>query len=366
MVYVSEHAMLSERRMNFRARKKKKKEGAWRGPRTLFCLFAAATASVLLLFLLASLGRVESSSTELVHAYGGTGSDYGECVIEHSFDQGFALVGRTTSFGAGSNDIVLTKTNNVGIELWTKTYGGTGTDYASFVMEHSPDQGFALAGHTTSFGAGGDDIIFVKTNIMGVVLWTKTYGGAGTDRASCVIEHSSDDGFILAGHTTSVGAGAEDMVLVKTNSVGVKMWTKTYGGSGHDYANSMIEYSIDQGLVFAGHKANFGNHGDYDFIVVKTNSVGLVLWTKTYGGAGAGNVDIAYCVIEHSIDNGLAITGRTASYGAGADDIMLVKTNSVGVEVWTKTYGGTWNEIAFSMIEHSLDHGFLIAGATRS
>jgi hypothetical protein len=143
---VSEHAMLSERRRKIRARKKKKKEGVWRDPRAFFCHGVAAAAFVLLLLFLAPLVQVEASSTELVHAYGSAGDDNARCVIEHSIDQGLVIAGKTNSVGAGSWDFMLVKTNPVGVELWTKTYGGSGQDRADSVMEHSIDQGFLLAG----------------------------------------------------------------------------------------------------------------------------------------------------------------------------------------------------------------------------
>jgi hypothetical protein len=165
MVYESEHAMLSElqRKISARKEKKKKEEGVWRDLCIFFCGVAAA-AIVLLLLLFAPLGRVEASGTELVHAYGGTGSEIARCVIEHSIDQGLVIAGNwqpAGSFGAGSYDIILVKTDSVGTELWSKTYGGSGDDIAYCVIEHSIDQGLVLAGETTSNGAGSNDFMLV-------------------------------------------------------------------------------------------------------------------------------------------------------------------------------------------------------------
>jgi hypothetical protein len=359
MVCVSEHPMLSELERKISARKKKKKEGAWRGPRTLFCLFATATASVLLLLFFAPLGLVEASSTELVHAYGSTGADQARCVIEHSIDKGLVLAGGTSSYGAGGGgDFMLVKTDPVGVELWTKTYGGAGFDDAYGVTEHSIDKGLVLAGSTTGFGAtGGTDIMLVKTDSVGAELWTKTYGGSGADSATSVIEHSIDTGLVVAGQTDGIWAGSTDMMLVKTNSVGLILWTKTYGGSADEEALSLIEHTIDTGLVLAGKSTSFGA-GNWDLMLMKTNSVGVVLWTKSAGLTGD---DEAYSVIEHSIDNGLVLAGYA---GAGISDFLLVKFNSVGVELWTKTYGGAGFDQTLSLIEHSIDQGLVLAGYT--
>jgi hypothetical protein len=411
MVYVSEHAMLSERRREVRARKEKKKEGAWRGPRTLFFLFAAATASVLLLLLFAPLGQVEASGTELVHAYGGATDDIGFCVIEHSIDnglvlagttdgtgtsdfsliktdsvgavlwsktyggsdidqgrsliehsldQGLLLAGRTKSYGAGSYDMMLLKTNSVGIELWTRTYGTTDNEFSMSVMEHSLDNGLMIGGLSNT--AGSFDFMLVKTNSVGIEVWTKTYGGSTTSEITyCVIEHFIDQGFLLAGYTND-GAGANDMMLMKTNSAGVVQWTKTYGGSSHDEAWSVIEHSLDQGLLLAG-RTNSHGAGSFDSLLVKTNSTGVVQWAKTYGGPSS---DEAKSVIEHSVDQGLFLAGMTSSYGAGNEDLMLVKTNSVGVVMWTMTYGQSGSEEAWFVMEHSIGNGIVCAGFTDS
>jgi hypothetical protein len=312
---------------------------------------------------------VKASSTELVHAYGGSGNDFAESVIEHSIDQGLVLAGWTTSYGAHNTDaFMLVKTDSVGVEMWTKTYGGSANGYAYSVIEHSIDNGLLMAGYSistdagfsTSTGAGGADYTLVKTDSVGLVLWTKIYGGSGDDRARSLIEHSIDNGIVMAGWTSNMGPGYYDCMLVKTNSAGEVLWTKTYGGFGLNYAFSVTDHSTDQGFVVAGNTNSFGAGGE-DFMLVKTDSVGVELWTKTYGGI---NGDYAHSVIEHSIDNGLVLAGMTKSFVVGLWDFMLVKTDSLGLALWTKTYGGSGDDIPNSVIEHSIDNGFVIAGRT--
>jgi hypothetical protein len=350
--------MLSERRREVRASKKKKEEGAWRGPRTLFCLVAAATASMLFLLFFAPLVQVEASAIEFVHAYdGGSNTDQANCVIEHSIDNGFALAGLSDS--TGTQDMMLVKTDSVGVVLWSKTYGGSGNEWAASLIEHSIDQGLVLAGKTTSFGAGGGDMMLVKTDSMGVEIWTKAIGSQEDEGAASLIEHSSDQGLLLAGYKS--GLNAADFMLVKTDSMGVEIWTKLYDGTGPEFARSVIEHS-DQGLLLAGVYSG-GSLGASACILMKTDAVGSELWTKGYGGP---NADEAYSVIEHSIDTGLVICGTATGLGAGSDDMILVKTDSAGIEVWTKTYGGTSTESARFVIEHSIDNGLVIAGSALS
>jgi hypothetical protein len=158
-----------------------------------------------------------------------------------------------------------------------------------------------------------------------------TYGGLGADTAyDCCI--TADNGMALLGHQSALGAGGFDFMLMKTDSVGVEQWTKTYGGTGHEIGRSVIEHALDNGLLMAGWTRSSGAGGtDYDYMLVKTNSVGVELWSKTYGGP---DNEYAYCVMEHSIDQGFLIVGNTGA--AGWQLMMIVKTNSVGVAQWSK------------------------------
>jgi microcompartment protein CcmK/EutM len=281
-------------------------------------------------------------------------------VIEHSIDQGLVFAGSGTSLG--TSNFVLVKTNSVGVELWTKNYGGTGrNDNALAVIEHSIDNGFVLAGETRSTGAS-KFVMLVKTDSLGVMLWAKAFGGNNQDNANSVVEHSIDQGLVAAGTTLSYGAGPWDMILIKTDSVGVELWTKTFGGINLEDGNSVIEHSLDTGFVLAGWTDSVGA-GNRDYMLVKTDSVGVEQWTKTYGGA---NDEEAFSVVEHSIDQGFVIAGWTDSVGAGNEDYMLLKTDSAGVEQWTKTYGGTSYDYAYCVVEHSVDQGLVIVGSTSS
>jgi parallel beta-helix repeat protein len=288
--------------------------------------------------------------------YGGANDDYAYSVVQAS-DGGYALAGSTDSFGAGGFDFWLVKTDSTGGMLWNKTYGGAGTDVAYSVVQAS-DGGYALAGSTDSFGAGQSDFWLVKTDSTGSMQWNKTYGGSGIDVASSVVQ-TSDGGYALAGYTTSFGAGQSDFWLVKTDSTGGMQWNKTYGGSGYDGASSVVQTS-DGGYALAGYTNSFGA-GGFDFWLVKTDSTGGMLWNKTYGGA---NDDYAYSVVQAS-DGGYALAGYTKSFGAGGYDFWLVKTDSTGGMQWNKTYGGTGTDIARSVVQTS-DGGYALAGFTNS
>jgi predicted secreted protein len=133
-----------------------------------------------------------------------------ESVIE-TVDGGYALAGRTASFGVGT-DFWLVKTDATGNHQWNKTYGGAGYDRADSILQTS-EGGYVLVGTTDSFGAGGSDVWLVQIDASGCVQCSKTYGGADSDEATCAVA-TSDGGYALVGNTWSYGSG---MWLVKAN-----------------------------------------------------------------------------------------------------------------------------------------------------
>ena len=296
-----------------------------------------------------AFGNVQWAKT-----YGGPGYDEAFSVQETS-GGGYIVAGITNSFGAGF-DILLIKTDANGNVQWAKTYGGTDNDLVYSVQQTS-DGGYILAGGTTSFGVGGGDIFLIKTDAFGNVQWAKTYGGPGYDEAFSVQE-TSGGGYIVAGITNSFGAGL-DILLIKTDANGNVQWAKTYGGTDNDWAFS-VQQTSDGGYIVAGGTSSFGA-GEKDVFLIKTDAFGNVQWAKTYGEE---DDDVAYSVQQTS-DGGYIVAGTTRSFGVGWDDIFLIKTNASGNIVWTKTYGGTgWDE-AFS-VQQTSDGGYIVAGTTSS
>ncbi|MFX1250524.1 MAG: hypothetical protein ACFFCZ_02830, partial [Promethearchaeota archaeon] len=288
--------------------------------------------------------------------YGGGYPDAAFALIQTS-DGGYALAGTTWSYGAGSDDYWLTKTDSNGRSQWNQTYGGVEPDGAYALIQTS-DGGYALAGWTESYGAGSVDCWLVKTDSNGRSQWSQTYGGGYPDVAFALVQ-TSDGGYALAGTTESYGAGSADYWLMKTDSNGRSQWNQTYGGVEYDGIYALIQTS-DGGYALAGTTESYGA-GSADCWLVKTDSNGRSQWSQTYGG---GYPDAAFALIQTS-DGGYALAGWTESYGAGSVDCWLVKTDSNGRSQWNQTYGGVEYDGAYALIQTS-DGGYALAGSTAS
>jgi hypothetical protein len=296
----------------------------------------------------------QAPDTLWTRTYGGLVDDFGFDVRLTS-DSGYITVGYTRSYGNGNDDVFLIKTDSNGDTMWTKTFGGTEND-RGYSLKETLDSGYIIAGSTQSFGAGSLDVYLIKTNVIGDTIWTKTYGGSDDDRGFSV-QQTSDQGYVITGLTESFGFYA-DVWLIKVDSVGDTLWTKTYGAIGHDVGLSVAKTS-DQGYIITGWTNSFIQFPD--IYVIKTDSLGDTLWTKTYGGL---DWDEGYTV-EQTSDGGFIIGGITSSYGSGNWDIYLLKTDSLGDTIWTRTYGSSSYDYCHSVHELT-DGGYVVIGYTAS
>jgi len=289
--------------------------------------------------------------------FGGTGNDYAYSVLQ-TFDGSYIIAGYTESFGAVNTDIYLIKTDINGNLIWQKTFGGYGSDYAHFI-EQSNDSCYIILGSTTSYGSGGSDIYLIKTDTAGNLIWGKTFGGENDD-GGWSVQKTSDGGYIIAGSTNSFGAGDVDMYLLKTDEYGNFLWDKTFGDTSRsDYARSVVQ-TADGGYIIAGLTISFGT-GTYDVYLVKTDEYGNLLWEKTFGGS---NTDMGFSV-KQTKDGGYIIGGNSLSFGSGDYDFYLIKTDSFGNLVWQRNLGGTKNDFGRAVIEDA-NGDYIIAGFTNS
>jgi len=275
--------------------------------------------------------------------------------IKQTCDGRYIITGSTQSFGSGKTDIWLLKIDNNGNEQWNQTFGGIGYDVGFSILELS-DGCYIIVGYTESFGLGKKDMWLIKTDILGNMIWNKTYGGCDDDIGES-IQSTNDGGYIIVGNTFSWGSCLSNVWLLKTDEEGDEQWNKTYGDDCIEMGLS-VKNTFDGGYIISGIKCRT-QYSNSDLWLIKTDSKGNHVWDKLFLGDFD---DVGFSVIQ-TYDNGYFIAGYTDSYGEGWSDIYLVKTDVNGNMEWYTTLGGPDADVCFSHIKTS-DKGFIIIGFT--
>lgn len=309
------------------------------------------------------IDQIVDSITHWAKSFGGGGSESANSV-QQTNDGGFVIAGETSTnaFSAGGSDFWLIRLDLNGDIVWEKAYGGTGNEVAYSVRQTS-DGGFVVAGSTTSFGAVETDFWILKVDSGGVAGWQKTYGGSESETAYS-IQQTNDGGYVVAGSTSSFGAGNSDFWVIKLDVNGNIVWQKTYGGTQDDIAYSVRQTSGGEYIVAGSTKSHGAGAGNYaDCWVIKLNNDGTVEWHYTYGGTGFSN-DIAYSVQQTS-DGRYIVAGTTNSFSQRYD-FLLLKLYSDGDIQWNRVssmISPTSDEIAWS-VQQTADSGYIVAGTT--
>jgi len=328
------------------------------------------------------------------------GADYEELVsVSQTADGGYIAAGRTASFGAGGGDMLVIRLDESGAVAWQKTCGGTEFDYA-FSAQQTADGGFIVGGATMSAGVAYHDIWLLKLDAAGSIQWQKTYGGASSENAYTVqqttdggyvvgarfdggalsvirldasgtvvwqqsggflidsyncIQQTADGGFIAVGSKSS---NSTDILLVKLDAAGSVSWQKVYYSAGSNNQVHAIRQAPDGGYIMA---TSASTASGIDFLAVKLDASGAISWQKSFGGAG---MDLVHAV-QPTADGGYVLAGETNSFGAGSNDILVIKLDGTGNIQWQQTYGGSDYEYPRS-IQQTTDGGYVIGATTRS
>jgi hypothetical protein len=252
---------------------------------------------------------------------------------------------------------------------WDKTFGGSGID-SGYSVQQTPDGGYIIAGSTTSFGAGESDIYLLKTNANGDLVWDKTFGGSGRDEAYS-LQQTVEGGYIIVGYTGSFGSGKENVYLIKTDVDGEELWSRTFepGNFGDDLESAVgseVHQTADGGYVIIGWVESISSW----VLLIKTDADGNMTWWKTFMSS-TGNVNQGRSVQQTS-DGGYIIAGLiTISPGMSpGSNGYVIKTDAGGNEVWSKVYGEPGepgindNSTAGLSVLQTTDGDYIIAGYT--
>jgi hypothetical protein len=243
------------------------------------------------------------------------------------------MCGRTPKNG---QDFLVQRTDSAGAVMWAKSYGGPGSDIGTCAIKTRGDSGYAVVGYTSSFGAAVSDILFIKLDKAGSVVWQKTYGSPAQDHAYSVIQ-TLDGGYAIAGATWGYSSGS-DAWVIKTDNLGNVQWQNLYGGNGgigphgFQYARSIVQ-TPDSGYVVCGNTNYLGGANSNDAYVFRIDKYGSAQWQYAYG---TDSTETCHTIIK-TRDNNYVICGQ--SDATGVNWLWMAKIGAQGNILWKKTYG---------------------------
>lgn len=255
--------------------------------------------------------------------------------------------------------------NSFAQNFFNKTFQSNNSSENKFAVSQSviqlSDNNFLIAG--TSYNKS--KMAVLKINKVGDTVWSfeADYGVNGGDILLTSLE-SNDGNYVVGGLSANAITNRSTSILIKLSKEnGDTIWCSKIGLLGHAERCVSIKQSQDNGYIFCGIRYNLNNSGtdaiSSDVCLVKTDSMGVPEWEHTYGGA---NYDFANS-IEIADDGGFMLFGTTYSYGEGAYNMYLVKTDSEGNQLWQKTYGGVLEDYGTSMCKLQ-DGNYVLAGTT--
>jgi len=287
--------------------------------------------------------------------YGGSKPDFPYRMLPTA-DGNYFIIGYSQSYGGGDYDVLLLKIDPQGNLIWLKTYGGWGNDQGSEIIA-TADGNYLIVGHSNSLAMADQDVYLLKIDPNGMVIWDKWWGGGNNDYGSSV-KQCPDGGYIIVGTTFSAGT-AGDAYLVKIDGAGNFGWSQNFGGSLYDEGVFINAHSDGSFVFLVRDSSSVGR--DIDARVIKADAAGNVLWNKVYGGTRKDTPKM----IQPTMDGGYVIAAITRSFGLINPDMWILKLDAAGDTTWTRRYGGFQNEHCY-VVRELADGSFIATGKTTS
>lgn len=304
----------------------------------------------------------QRNDTAFIYTFGGIQNE-GCQQIMPTPDGGYIMIGTTNSFGAGNTDFYAVKIDSECRFKWSKCYGGPIND-EGFSVIPTLDKGYAFVGFTDSYGAGGYDVLLVKTDSMGNEQWQKTYGGSNWDFGYCV-KQLSDSGYIISGVTYSYGGGNGNLYMIRTDKKGDTLWEKMAGGGGYTTGNSIYILNDSIYLIAGGTTGNgLSDTNACVFKIKDCKDSGSVLSTWIFGGQKNGT----FYSIRRTSDKGYVMYGSDdsipdSSKACSFQDEYCPKVDSDGLMKWCQLIHFPAASVGKDAIELS-DHSILSLAST--
>ncbi|MEO6695770.1 MAG: hypothetical protein ABIY50_04820, partial [Ignavibacteria bacterium] len=271
---------------------------------------------------------------------------------QQTSDNGFIAIGENRVGGYAK--MYLARFNEFGDSMWVNYFDLTiNAAYKGYWIEETADEGFIIAG---SGQGSNSDAYLVKTDSLGNILWFKTFGGFNLDQGRCV-KQIFDKGYIISIRTTSI-SGTNDIMLVRTDSLGNVLWSKVFGDSiFHEYGNEFQVINNSE-IIICGVKRILNQPSN--LYLIKTNLNGDKIWTKTYTHFAES--------VGHSIDisndGGFIIGGIADTTTENHWKSLVLKTDTSGNIQWQRTYSTGLNEWCHSI--RTLNNGYVFCGMSDS
>ncbi len=306
-------------------------------------------------FVLVNIGnliKIDSNGNQLWSiGLNGTGKS-----VVQSADGGYVITGTASSSSGGIRiNLMITKSSAEGDITW-KTVLNLSDDEVGHDISLNADGEFVVTGRSHPYHSFTQSVLVAGFGVDGGLLWKRKFSGGFIDKGEG-IKTLSDGNIIVTGSFVSNSANAGDLLLLKLGAEGDTLWIKTYGGGGWDTGNKVIE-TADGGLLAVGNINLFGSRKQ-DLWIIKTDSNGDSLWSKTIGGPSN---ESAYSVIESDI-GGYIVVGDSGvgDHHAGGGDLWLLKIDENGDLLWSKTFGGGGSDGGRSIFSTE-DGGFVVSG----
>ena len=288
--------------------------------------------------------------------------------IEQTSDGGFVAAGFQANDFSSRRDVYVQKTDDKGARLWQRRIA-LGTDALAHGVRQTADDGYVVVG-TATVAAGNTDLFLLKLDASGNTLWgPKTYGGPGLDEGYAVLPISDGvaDSYIVAGQFDASGNNVNIYVL-RVDANGGKLWDRS------DYASLCGGFNASARAIVATSGGNFAVGGvtgcvSGSGVLLKISGAdGSQLWQHAYDTSMSNTARVESVAVAP--DGGFVLAGSVAPLSgnqpvAGKSDASIIKTDADGKEVWRRTFGGSENDEAYSVVA-AADNTYLLAGYSQS
>jgi hypothetical protein len=276
--------------------------------------------------------RTDLEPSEVVAAAVAIGSRRSDLAYDVcSLADGFVIAGKTYGGANGNADALILRLDAEGEVLWAKSFGGPGREVGYAVCTTS-DGGVAIAGLTTSAGSGSEDVLLFKLSSDGDLLWTRTYGGADPDAGFGLCEAANGD-LVVTGYTHRPNGFFSALYLLRVDSTGEELWSTVYDGGYYERGHSVVERE-DGSILVAGGSSSIGA-GNYDMVLFAFSAEGDRLWFEAYGRA---SYDIAEQVILTQSGDPV-IVGFGDIDGSDPNNAIVTRVDAEGKRIWLKRNG---------------------------